>query len=342
SESEVYGPQRRRILDRLEGEHDNLQAALDWALGQGDAQTALRLVGALWRFWQMRGYLREGRRFAERALALPEADRHLQARLMALGAAGGIAHWQMDQEGQLDHYREALALARRLGDEAAIANALYDLSFPVYFGALLREDGKGLQLPPEDPNALDQARAMWAEGLGLYEAGGDRHGMAKILWFRGFDRAVMGDLAGAEEDLNFALAAFEDAEDVFMSAWAHYGLANVADIAGDYRAARSRFTETLRLFAEAGDTTGVVFQLELLAKLEATRGDPERAARLAGAATALRAESGTELISGFIGIPLPEDLIRDDSTAAEWEEGKAMRREEAVTYALEEVTAPAS
>lgn len=60
--------------ERIEDEHDNLRAALRWALETGEAETALRLVAALWQFWLARGYLREGRRWLDEALAQPRWD----------------------------------------------------------------------------------------------------------------------------------------------------------------------------------------------------------------------------------------------------------------------------
>ncbi|HEX2028183.1 MAG TPA: adenylate/guanylate cyclase domain-containing protein [Nitriliruptorales bacterium] len=320
---QLYGADRRRCLDRLEREHGNFRAALSWALQRGETATALRLAAALWRLWQMRGHLVEGRRWVERALALPDAARHPQARLRALTAAGGLAHWQMDIEGQRGYYEQALALARDLGDEPAIANALYDLGFPLMY-----------------TGELDSASAVWEESVALFTALGDRHGAARARWARAFHRALTGDPAGAEQDLRQALAAFEEFDDAFMQGWVHYGLAHLADREGDYERARAGWSEALRLFAAADDHTGVVFQLELLAKLEATAGAAERAARLAGAATALRAASGTRLTSQFEMTRVPsqvlrEDVVRDTATAAAWDEGLAMTRDQAVAYALE-------
>ncbi|MDQ3932008.1 MAG: hypothetical protein M3252_04120, partial [Actinomycetota bacterium] len=309
---------------RLEREHDNFRAALSWALERTETEIALRLTAALWRLWQMRGYLVEGRGWTERALALPDAAEHPQARLRALTAAGGLAHWQMDVEGQRHHYEQALALARDLGDQPAVANALYDLGFPLIY---TRE--------------LDQARPLWEESMALYTALGDRHGAARVQWTRAFFRALTGDLAGAEEDARQALAASHELDDAFMVGWIHFTLGHIADLKGDYREARARWSQALRLFAEGDDHTGVTFQLEQLARLEANRGSSERAARLAGAARALRAASGTGLTASYGGDLRQEhvtrdDVVHDDATAEAWAQGQAMTRQQAVAYALAE------
>ncbi|MDP8931409.1 MAG: AAA family ATPase [Actinomycetota bacterium] len=89
AEPELVGPERRRWLDRLEREHDNFRSALAWSIQQGEVGTALRLVGALWRLWQARGYLGEGRRWTEEALQLPGAESNARVLAKALAAAGG-------------------------------------------------------------------------------------------------------------------------------------------------------------------------------------------------------------------------------------------------------------
>ena len=57
----LSGADQRTWLDRLERDHDNLRAALDWATARPDPEVAARLAFALWRFWQQRGYLNEAR-----------------------------------------------------------------------------------------------------------------------------------------------------------------------------------------------------------------------------------------------------------------------------------------
>ncbi len=67
----VFGPDQKAILDRYEREHDNIRAALARAVAHQHAEMAMRILAACWRFWQMRGYLAEGREHADRVLAMP-------------------------------------------------------------------------------------------------------------------------------------------------------------------------------------------------------------------------------------------------------------------------------
>ncbi len=87
-------------LDRIESEHDNLRAALEWALNDGEFALGMRIVGALWHFWLERGYALEGQAQAERYLARPEAtaDKYLRAR--ALHTAGVLAQYQVRLRGR--------------------------------------------------------------------------------------------------------------------------------------------------------------------------------------------------------------------------------------------------
>ena len=74
-------------LERLEAEHDNMRAALSWALERKEAELVLKLGGALWLFWSMRGYYSEGRRWLEEALAM-EGQGSSESRAMALAGVG--------------------------------------------------------------------------------------------------------------------------------------------------------------------------------------------------------------------------------------------------------------
>jgi predicted ATPase len=99
---ELRGPDQLEWLESLEAEHDNMRAALSWALERKEAEVALRLGGALWWFWSVRGYHSEGRRWLEAALAI-EVGGSPEVRAMALAGAGALA----SDQGDLDRAKEA-------------------------------------------------------------------------------------------------------------------------------------------------------------------------------------------------------------------------------------------
>jgi predicted ATPase len=121
--------EQMRWLDLLEREHNNLRAALRWSVDSEDVETTMRLGGALWRFWYVRGHLREGRRWLEQALSLGGEDPFLRARL--LGGGGELSHSLGDLDRAQDLREEALAVSSQLGDEAQIADALNGLAFVI-------------------------------------------------------------------------------------------------------------------------------------------------------------------------------------------------------------------
>lgn len=125
AEPELCGADQLLWLHRLETEHDNLRAALDQCLtGSGDADAALRMAASLWRFWKIRGYLREGRQWLERTLSgLPPSA--AAARVKALYGAGEITRFQGDFVASRALVEESLALARAAEDQWAIAYALF-------------------------------------------------------------------------------------------------------------------------------------------------------------------------------------------------------------------------
>ena len=126
AEPELTGREQGIWLDRLEVEHDNLRAALGWAL-EHEGETALRLAAALWRFWADRSHLREGGRWLERALATA-APTVPASRLKALNGAGVIAMQLGDYQRAVALQEEGLALARAIGDQRGVSWALGDLA----------------------------------------------------------------------------------------------------------------------------------------------------------------------------------------------------------------------
>ena len=162
------GPPAVAWRTRLEAEHDNLRAALQWVYANREVALAWQLVAGLWRFWLARGYISEGRAHLARALALPLAgppDETLQrTRAQALMGAGTLAGVQADHPAMQAAYEESLVLWRALDDRQGIARALHNLA--------------GVAAGQGDPAT---ATATFAESLRLYEALGDQGGVASIL-----------------------------------------------------------------------------------------------------------------------------------------------------------------
>jgi predicted ATPase/class 3 adenylate cyclase len=329
----IMGPEKRSWLDRLEEEHDNLRAALDWATERGDVEMSMRMVASLWRFWQMRGYLAEGLARARTALGLARAEDFPECRARALDAAGGLAYWMGDGELSRSFYEQSLELQRALGNRAGEAWALYSLSFTFLYTSIGAEDKEQVRraLPPV------------GEAIRIYREIGDRKGSAMALWAQS---NVLWTLEPAIDDPEFAqsrhsaaeaLEIFREEGDSFMTAWTTYTLSLTDLRLGDWETTRSRLREALVTFHEAGDVSGYVLVLDGFAVLADRQGDLQRAARLSGAVRELERRTGTGLnpsnrkILGFD----PSRLATDEATRAAWHEGEGLSADAAIEYALE-------
>ena len=317
----LFGARRKQWLDRFEEDHDNLRAALDWAVASKDARSAMELSAGMWRFWQMRGHLHEGRRRMDGVLAMPNSGDFPKERLAALEAAGGLAYWQADMPVAQRFYDECLELTRTLGDDRALANALYNAAFP---RVVLRE-------------AIAEAKPMLAEALPLFRKIGDQTGVARVLWGTGNALFFAKEYADAVPLLEEAVALNRQLDDRFGLGWSIHTLGLVTFNLGDVQRARACWLEAIHLFAAAGDVPGMVLQLDNLSVLARSDSDFQRAGRLWAAASAYQVSSGTGL-----GRLLREEEGRtgreglsDDEAARVWAEGQAMTLEQAVAYALE-------
>ncbi len=313
---------QRLWLDRLERDNGNLRAALGWAIESDAAETACRIGFALWRFWQIRGHLREGRDWLERVLKLPHSADHPRQRAKALEGAGGVAYWQNDFSAAEAYYTEALDLHRQLGERAEIANALYNLSF-------------AYQVPQKD---LALARSLLEESLALYRELRDSAGMAKVSWALSSGALAEEDLDGALRYNREALAIFRELDDRFSIGWALHSHGIITMKLSDLKASRAALEEGIRLFAQAGDVSGVTVLLDDFSALAVAGGELERAACLSGAAAALQTTSGTDLaglIATLYGQPRPEgSQLTEESIGRAWAKGQSMSIEQAVSYAL--------
>ncbi|HYM53620.1 MAG TPA: tetratricopeptide repeat protein, partial [Candidatus Dormibacteraeota bacterium] len=309
----------KTVLDRYEREHDNVRAALSRAIAGQHAEVAMRILAACWRFWQMRGYLAEGREQAERALALPPGSVEPEVRGAALEAGGGLAYWQADMQVSRAWYAEALELARASGDDARIANALYNLSFTF---SLISED-------------QEQARANASEAVEIYRRIGDQAGIGRSLWGLANSYYYFRDFAPGIPIVEEALQIFRRMGDRFMTAWGLYILA-LFELETDRKATRQHLEEALPLFTETEDKSSYGLIFDGFATLEWAEGDVVRAMRLAGYGAATERSAGTGLaslsreVAGFI----PEALAEDPQLAAAHAEGQRITLEQATDLAL--------
>jgi predicted ATPase/class 3 adenylate cyclase len=314
---------QKRWLDELELEHDNLRAALRWAIDAPDAQVALRLVAALWRFWHLHGHLAEGRRWAEEAIGLPAAAARTPERAGALTALGGVAYWQEDFPAFSRAYEESLAISKEVGDRSAQAVGTYNLAFvSAYVGDF--EAFMGM---------LEESRTM-------FEELGDRRGVADTIWFLATIARLQGDLPRSRVLAEESLALHRAVGDRFGATDALLALGRVALAEGDLSTSAASFLEAMANDEEVGNRTGMSIVLDNLAAKARLEGDHVRSLRLAGASEAIKEAAGGHAPPPLIDLPDPRVAARAEldeaAVTAAWEEGRAMPLERALAYARQQ------
>ncbi len=372
AEPELRGPKQAEWLERLEAEHDNLRAALRWAIDNGHIETALRMGAALVEFWKAHGHLTGGRAWLE--AALDKSHEPTQARAKALMSAGNLASAQGDYARASSVLRESLELFRQLGDKVRIAATLknlgndarlqgnYEASYAYLqegleiarelgnrqeTGAMLGDIG----IVAQSMGDQEAARAFYEESLQIRRELKDRRGIAMML-------VNLGELARADGDYDTAQALYEEGLAIARELGDKWGvgmvlhnLGHVAYHRHQYGQAFDLFTQSMSIFYEMRNKRDIAYCLAALGGVYAAQRQPERAAVLFSAAQNL-----SNTISSHLD---PADLIeyqRNLATARSqlsiegweraWRQGQRMTLDEAVAYGLEKVqtksTAPLS
>ena len=358
--------EQMRWLDLLETEHNNLRAALRWSLQIEDVQTTLRLAGALWRFWYVRGHLSEGMRWLDRALDLEGGDPALRAR--ALRGGGELSHSQGDLDRAQELCQEALAMSSQLGDEAQIADALNRLAFVIRRrGEFARartmhqealelyrklDDGWGVS---RSMDLLGRAAAfqgdfeaslpLLEEGLHMWRQVGDREGIAESTALIGMVALGKGNYATARRQLRQAREIMDELGDPRGVAKMTVGLADVCLNDGDPVAAQELYEEALMLFQDVEDKWWISWCLEGAAEVAVFRAQPSRATRLFGAAASLREAIGAPRPPAFRAycerdLAIARRQLGEAAFAEARTEGRAMSLQAAIEYALQQPTRP--
>jgi predicted ATPase/DNA-binding XRE family transcriptional regulator len=268
-------------LARLECERENVRAALRWLLGSGEAESALRLASAAWRFWHQRGDLEEGRRWLEEGLA---RGAHAQApvRAKAYWGASWLAYHQGDYARASLHSRAHLAAAQETGDPLDMRDALTGL------GMVALAEGR-----------YTDALAPLQEGLDLCIPLGKTWRLATSYLILGFAVMHAGEHARAATLFEQALALYRERGDGVFTARTLGYLGYAALLRGDLARAATLFTQSLGAFRALEDKIGIAEGLEGRAAVLSAIGDARQAARVAGVAAALREALGSR--------PLPSD-----------------------------------
>ncbi len=312
AEPHLRGAEQSRWLERLEREHENLWAALRWLESQGEYEQALRLGGALWWFWWVRGHAQAGRTFLERALASSDAVAPA-VRARALNAAGALA----SQQGQFFHAerlcQESLALFRQLGDPQGIVSSLWVLEY------VLTERGQ-----------FSQARAFAEEAIALARA-------ADLLWNLADSLETLGRVAFNQGDYARARALAEESLALSRASGDTVGiglrlrlLGLVCLFQGETETARAVLEECLTQSLAVGDRRGSAYALIIRGYVALVQGELATATEHQERGLALLQEVGDRrgMAWGFYGLGWVTLLDGDAAKArAQLEETLALLRE---------------
>lgn len=362
----LFGPAEAEALRRLERDIDNLRLALAHASRHGRLESLMRLAVALSRFWNVRGYWAEGRRWLEPAIALwPEGPPALRSK--ALAATALMCERQGDFEASTPFGEEALALARTAGEHATAAEALDSLS------SAAQERGDAAR-----------AAALLEECLAQWRASGTVRGVvssfAGALGEVGWGAVRRGDYEGARELFHEALAVATELGIPRARSYAFLGLASVAAATGQLDDARcfldeatsisqkladtrflgreaymrgllasnegdidiadAEFKEALRSASGRGEQILLTMALEGLARVAHANHDHDRATTLFGAAARIRGTLPWPVPPGELSVydaalSSVREAVGPKSFEVAWTRGIEMSPEEAVRIALD-------
>jgi predicted ATPase/class 3 adenylate cyclase len=312
-----HGPEPVDWLRRLDQEHEDLRAALEWCLDQpGESQAGLRIAAGLWRYWEIRGHLTEGRGWLERMLEAVGNDTSA-LRADALTGAANLAFMQGDFHAASAFHTASLELHRELGDPQSVAYAANNLA------------NTAVQLGDHA-----RARSLYEEAISLTAALGDVRGAV-------FGSINLADVAAREGDLDEArslhersLTTIRELGDHWTEAFALDTFGRATSRAGDREAARSLHVEALAILEELGDRRGVARVLTHLAELALSDDDGPRARDLFRRSLAIRQDLGDMpgLASAMEG--LASAVAGDDAEAAARLHGAAESLREAIRAML--------
>jgi predicted ATPase/DNA-binding CsgD family transcriptional regulator len=319
----LRGPEEDPWLKRLETEHDNLRAAIQWSKAEQDgAESELRLARALEWFWHLMGHWNEGRTRLEEALARSQ-DTSSPYLPKALLGAGRLAYRQGDRARTKALCDRGLVVCRQLEDHAGRAQVLIWLAILAIVEA-----------------RHEEAAPLLEESLSLCREVGDKWWAVEALTFLGILAVRRGDYKTAASHFGESLTVSRETANPNNLAQALRNLGVLALRQRDSRQAESCYRECLAL-SRGVRTPGVIAEcLEGLARAASLRAAHERAAVLFGAVDALLQTLGGHLplwaddSEHDAYVASPRAGLGEGAFAASWDRGRTMTLEQAVEYAL--------
>lgn len=324
AENKLLGAEQLLWLRRLDAEYDNISAALRWA-AEGDEEAVvlgLRLGGALWRYWDGRGYLAEAQarlgrllgRWGEKTAVAPHAK--------ALYSLGIVTHLQGEDAAATQLFMQSLAIWQRLGvaGELGAARAAHFIAFM----ALRRAD-------------YATAHLWYGQSNGRYHQLGDDWGLSEAQSQMGALALREGNIAEARRLQEEALAIKQrlgDARGILFSVWA---LGNIARLQADYPTARACYLQALQTAQQSDDKWSLPYCIEAFGYLALAEQQPQRAARIFAAAAALRTATGALLPPVWHADYARaraemETSLGSAAFATLWHEGQTMGLPQAIHY----------
>jgi predicted ATPase/Tfp pilus assembly protein PilF len=277
-EPHLVGTDEVAALRRLRDDLPNVRAALETAIAADDAETALRLAGALHPFWYLGGHFVEGRGWAERALSLGGTPTQ---REKALAAAGEFALHQGATAEARRHFEERLAICAELGDPQRLSSAYIHLG---HVSSSERDFSRALELyerglPPEGQAA--ERTTVW-------------HSRASALNNMGWALLHLGRLDEAEGRFEAAVRTAQEEGAPFVTRAALNNLARVALARRDAKSLRRCLSNSLPLLRREPELRMLTESFDLLARLCCLEERPEAAVRAAAAADRAREITGVD------------------------------------------------
>ena len=349
-------------LDRFEVEHENFRLAIDYLTRTGDADWGLRIGAALFRFWETREHLTEGRDAIGRVLALEGAAARpkLRARLLFAGAV--LAGEQGDYGSAQQMFEDSLETCLELNDDRGVAVALNALAViardrgEIAAASLLFERcvaiWKDLGDPADIARALsnlasvmklqgeyERAFSLYDECLTMFRKVGDGAGIAWTLNYQGDVAREKADCVAARSFCEQSLSEFRQLRDSWGIASTLSDLASLSCDQGNNAEARRLYGESIKVFQELGHKRGIARALECLAVSAAAQSNAEQSLHLAGAAAALRQRLGAPLTPAEQprlekALEFARRTLGNTAGLTAWMEGWAMPVEQAVHEAL--------